>query len=140
MPKAYSDEVRWIVLYKRLVLEHSAARVSRDLEGLRAGAGSSGLAAETQDRWVARFLATGFVSSVQGKRAAPPANRQMGPEEVAWLFEQILNCPARNFREHATHFQVQFGRRIHKATLCRAARYLLLMRRQRVQHVRPATT
>ena len=76
----------------------------------------------------------------QARRAAGKPADGPGRGGVALRADPHDNCPARNFREHATHFQVQFGRRIHKATLCRAARYLLLMRRQRVQHVRPAAT
>jgi hypothetical protein len=136
MPSAYSEDVRWMVVYKRIVLGHSACRVQHDLEGLRAGERPKQrhLAAETQDAWVALFLRTGTVTSQQGRREAPPANKVMQLDEVHWLFTQMLQHPTRKLREHANEFELEHGQRVAKSTLCHAARSLLVFRRQRVQH------
>jgi len=154
MAPAYSDDIRWLVIYKRLVLGHSAAQVSHALEGLREARGGewrtsgtvqmssygversascpqSSVCADTQQRWINQFLVIGEVHSSQGRRTAPPANREMGEEEVHWLFTKLLHTPCQTHRERARHFEDEFGRRVDKSTICRAVRYLLLHRRQK---------
>ena len=135
MPKAYSEDVRWLVVYKRRVVGHSEAAVTASLEGV---------CSSTQDSILARFDETGTVETWQGTVRSghlEPPNRKMSAAAEQALLLKLLHCPSATLQEHQANLVLSTGTRVHVSTICRALRELGYTR-QRVSrcpaHAAPA--
>jgi len=87
MGKPYSDDIRWLVVWKRLVRGKSPREVTEDLDGA--------VCADTQDTWLRCFAQTGDVGGRTGKAASEESSRrQMTPEMDLLLFQLVIDSPS----------------------------------------------
>lgn len=123
----WSSDVRWIVLYKRLVLGHTHEAVTGSFDGI-------GPQKHCQNDIIARFLETGSVETHQGRPAGPRRNQQvMDAERDLQLLGMVLDRPEATLREHCLTFLVAHGLTVHVSSICRAMARMGLCR-QRLQH------
>lgn len=120
----FSEDIRWLVVYKRVVLGQTHWQVTAAFEGL--------VKERCQKKLLRLFYATGGVTAQQGDRAAAPANQKMTPEHLLHLLERLILSPTTTQKEHRLHFEVECGLIVHKSTICRAVRELYY-RRQKVR-------
>lgn len=126
MGKPYSDDIRWLVVWKRLVRGKSPREVTEDLEGA--------VCADTQDIWLRCFAQTGDVAGRTGKAASEESSRrQMTPEMDLLLFQLVIDSPSAMLKEHHRTIVLSTGSSVDLSTICRAMRRLG-MTRQRLQH------
>ena len=126
MPRSFSRDIRWLVLYKRLFRGKTAAEVTAELEG--------SVCEDTQSEWLRRFAATGDVVDTQsGRRGTLPANKQATPEVDLLLFQLAIDSPDATLTEQRATLELSTGIRVHLSTVCRAMRRLGLTR-QRLGH------
>ena len=109
---AYSEDLRWLVVYKRLILGEDHAAVTEALCGK--------LCKKTQSEIIERFLATGDVKTWKGRREAPPANKVVHAEDDLWLLGSVIDDPAATLEARTAEFALAMGKRVHVSTVCRA--------------------
>ena len=117
MPRAKGEELRWLVVFKRVV------------EGTPIGS----VAAECRmsqtfvKSMVTIFEQTGAVESHQGARAAPPANQVMTDDASHELLRRVLASPQTTRTEHRLRLMIDgVVESVHVSTVCRACRQLRL--------------
>ena len=91
----YSSDLRWLVVFKRLVLGDDHHAVTGALEGI---------CRHTQDGILWRFFKTGTVDTWQGQRTSQAHNLVIGAEEDMWLFGNVIDDPTATFNQRATAF------------------------------------
>ena len=131
---AYSSDLAWRVVYKRLWLCQSWSCIARDL-GKTARQTQNGvrwvqMARNTMRGIVQRYEETGDVRTMMGRRSAPPANLLMTSDRALLLLEMVLDSPSATLQEHHAAFCFQTGQKIHVGTICRAMKQLGITRKQ----------
>ena len=91
----YSEDLRWLVVFKRLILGEDHAAVTEALCGK--------LCKKTQSEIIERFLATGDVKTWKGRREAPPANK-VHAEDDLWLLGSVIDDPAATLEARTAEF------------------------------------
>ena len=122
--KVYGPEIRWLVVWKRLVLEYSHREVTHQLEGI---------SRHCQDDILRRFATTGTVETHKGQRHGPPGNREIDARDELWLLGSVLDDPRATLRQRTLDFQLVSGKRVHLSAVCRALHRLGLTY-QKMQH------
>ena len=120
---AYPATLRWLVVYKRLVLCFSHGEVTQALEGI---------SKHCQSDILNRFFLTGDVATFQGRRAAPPVNKVMSAKDDLWLLCSVIDDPSATLDQRTASFKLATGKKVHVNTLCRALRDRWSMSYQKV--------
>ena len=120
---AYPATLRWLVIYKRLVLGFSHREVTQALEGI---------SKHCQEDILNRFFLTGDVATFQGRRDAPPVNKVMSAKDDLWLLCSVIDDPSATLDQRAASFKLATGKAVHVSTLCRALRDRWSMSYQKV--------
>jgi len=120
---AYGPEIRWRVVWKRLVLNLSSREVSEHLDGITD---------QTQALILRRFLETGGVDTWQGQGGQRP-HQVFDADADIWLLCDVLDDPTATLQLRADRLLLRTGREVHVSSICRAMRRLMLSR-QKVQH------
>ena len=108
----YSEDLRWLVVFKRLVLGEDHAAVTEALCGK--------LCKKTHEsEIIERFLATGDVKTWKGRREAPPANKVVHAEDDLWLLGSVIDDPAATLEARTAEFALYD--RAHAAPLDRCS-------------------
>lgn len=121
MPKSYSNDLRWRIVWLNVLLLKSTAEVAKLLF----------VSPKTVDRYATKFLTTGDVS--------PKAHRS-GPERKLTEFEQltlvnlVLNRPGIYLHELQQEILTLTGTEVDCSTICRTLKYLGLTRRK-IKHI-----
>ena len=89
--KSYGEELRWLVVYKRLVLLQSWCAVQADLGGL--------CCRNTQRLILNRFASHRDVAVEQGSRAGPPHNQILDLAMDTFLLEDLVKHPSLTYFE-----------------------------------------
>ena len=93
----YSEDLRWLVVFKRLILGEDHAAVTEALCGK--------LCKKTHEsEIIERFLATGDVKTWKGRREAPPANKVVHAEDDLWLLGSVIDDPAATLEARTAEF------------------------------------
>ena len=126
MPRAYSEDLRWLVVFKRLVLGLPWSDVQEDL--------GDRFCRKTQRDILKRFEDTTSVATHQGRRPGPPANQVFDAAHDLFLLEQTRLHRSAFHRERSMHVQLATGTPVHILTICRAMQRMLLQRQRVRQH------
>ena len=111
MPAAKGKDLRWLVVFKRLVEEAPTNAIARDCRV------SESFVKDT----VSLFRRTGGVESCQGVRDTPPANQVMTKDAAQILWRRILDSPQTTREEHRLQLLVDgVVDTVHISTVCRA--------------------
>jgi transposase len=110
---AYPATLRWLIVYKRLVLGFTHREVTQALEGI---------SKHCQADILNRFFLTGDVATFQGHRDAPPVNKVMSAKDDLWLLCSVIDDPSATLDQRAASFKLATGKTVHVSTLCRALR------------------
>ena len=104
MGKAKHESIRWLVVYKRLILGLPHDIVTEHLD----------VAKKTQMRILQLYDATGEVASLQGKRGVTRASEAMD----LLVLEQVMDSPTMYLREHQALIELSTGEKVGLSSLC----------------------
>ena len=111
MPKAKGEDLRWLVVYKRVVEELPIDTIALECR----------VCATFVKDIVSLFHRTNGVESRQGVRDAPPANLVMTQEAAQTLWRRILDSPQTTRQEHRLQLLIDgVVDTLHVSTVCRA--------------------
>ncbi len=119
MPKPYSDDLRWRMIYQRLFYERSYEEIASQLF----------VCPKTVYRTIRKFLNTSDVKSSPLGR--PTGSVTLFPHEEYIIMDCILRTPQIQLHEIANHIFNVTGSAFGPETLCRAV-YRLGITRQKV--------
>ena len=121
MPLAYSEDLRWRVVWLYLYMDVAADDISRLLH----------ISERSVYRYVQRFKSTGEVRKCH--KTNGPACILSEHEELI-IVNSMLSSPGIYLRELQQHLSHSTGRWIHESTICRCLKRLG-MSRQKIQHI-----
>ena len=100
MPKPYSDDLRWRIVWQKIFYNRSSIRIARDLF----------MSPRTVDRIFNLFINTGNVTSLQ-KFGRPKGTTTLHQHEELVICEMVLRCPAIHLKEIAREIENKTGTR-----------------------------
>jgi transposase len=121
---AYSAEIRWLVVWKRLGKGESHHTVTLELEGI---------SKSCQNDILDRFQETGDIETWQGRRAGAPPNQVINGADDIWLLGNVLDDPSATLCMRTATFRRVRGKTVHLSSICRALHRLGLSH-GRLQH------
>ena len=119
MPKPYSDDLRWRIVWQKLLYNRSTRRIASDLF----------ISPKTVQRVFRIFLNTGNVCPVQ-KFGRPLGTTTLYQHEELVICEMILSKPTIRLKEIAYEFQSKLGTHFSIPSLCAAVRRLGFSRKK----------
>ena len=118
MPRPYSEDLRWRMIFQRLFYERSYAEIASQLF----------VCPETVRRTISTFLNTGDVKPCNIGRAT--GSITLGPHEEYIIMDYVLRTPQIQLHEIANHVLNATGSSFGPETLCRAVHRLGLTRKK----------
>ena len=119
MPRPRSIEVRWLVIYKRLVLDDSWRDVSDAL---------CGASKHFQEATIALFRRTGDVRGADHTGGRRRRGRRMTAAIDQMLLDRVLDDPTATLVQHSAAIWLSTGQSVSVSTVCRAMRRLGMTR------------
>jgi hypothetical protein len=105
----YSSDIRWLVVYKRLVM------------------GLEGLSKHCQEAILNHFGQTGDVG---GAASRAGGKKVMTAQQDRQLLDMVLDEPTTTLQGHSVSFLLQHGVKVHISSICRAMKRLQLTRQK----------
>ena len=119
MPKPYSDDIRWRIVWQRLFYNRSSVRVAADLFVCR----------RTVDRIFTLFINTGNVKSPH-KFGRPVGTTTLYQHEELVICEMVIRRPYIYLKEIASELQNGTGRQLSIPSMCAAVHRLGFTRKK----------
>ena len=117
MPKKYSVDLRWRIVWQHLLQGKSIETVARDMY----------VCTRSVERSVQLFKRTGDVSACEQKHGP---SRKLNDFEEITLLQTLLDAPGIYLREVQEEMYDVFGTWVHCSTICRTAKALGLTRQK----------